>query len=81
MNQQLHTRPSFWKSPWGLVATAIAAVASLYLYLTHRDHMLALLPYAILVACPLMHFFMHRGHAHGRHSGPAGRNQDDADDR
>ncbi|WP_374664001.1 DUF2933 domain-containing protein [Ramlibacter sp.] len=61
-------RPSFWKSPWGVVCTVIAVAASAYLWLAHKDHLLALLPYAFLAACPLMHMFMHRGH-HGHHHG------------
>ena len=43
-------------------------VASVYLWIAQRDHFPALLPFAILAACPLMHVFMHRGHgghAHG----------------
>ena len=67
MDQQ-HARPSFLKTPFGIVATLVAVVASVYLWLAHRDHLLALLPFAILVACPLMHVFMHRGHGHGGHA-------------
>lgn len=67
MDQQ-HARPSFWKTPFGIVATLVAIAASIYLYLAHKDHVLALLPYAFLAACPLMHMFMHRGHGHGGHS-------------
>lgn len=59
---------SFWKTPFGIVATLSAIGASAYLYVTHKDHVLALLPYAFLAACPLMHMFMHRGHGHGRHA-------------
>lgn len=58
--------PSFWRSPLGIVCTVLAVTASATLWLTHRDHVLALLPYAVLAACPLMHLFMHRGH-HGHH--------------
>lgn len=67
MTQQ-QTRPSFWKTPFGIIATLLAAAASVYLWITHRDHVLALLPFAILAGCPLMHMFMHRGggHSHGR---------------
>lgn len=68
MDQQ-HARPSFWKSPFGIIATVVAIAASIYLYVVHKDHVLALLPYAFLAACPLMHMFMHRGHGHGGHSG------------
>ena len=67
MDQQ-HDRPSFWRTPFGIVSTILAVVASGYLWLAHRDHVLALLPFAFLAACPLMHLFMHRGHGHGRHS-------------
>jgi hypothetical protein len=67
MDQQ-RARPSFWKSPFGIAATLVAVAASIYLYLVHKDHVLALLPYAFLAACPLMHMFMHRGHGHGDHS-------------
>lgn len=63
-----HARPSFWKTPFGIVATLVAVAASVYLYVAHKDHALALLPFALLAACPLMHIFMHRGHGHGGHS-------------
>lgn len=66
MEQQRATS-SFWKSPFGIVSTLLAVLASVYLYLSHKDHVLALLPYAFLAACPLMHMFMHRGHGHGGH--------------
>ena len=36
-----------------------------YLAREHYGHMLGLLPYMILLLCPLMHFF---GHHHGGHS-------------
>lgn len=61
-------RPSFWKTPFGIFSTLFAVAASIYLYAVHRDHVLALLPYAFLAACPLMHMFMHRGHGHESHS-------------
>jgi hypothetical protein len=77
MDQQ-HTRPSFWKTPFGIVASIAAGTASVYLWVAHKDHVLALLPYAVLAACPLMHMFMHRGHAHGGHSHGSSRDGDDA---
>ena len=65
MNEHDHP-PSFWKTPFGVIATLSAVAASLYIYVAHKDHLLALLPYAFLAACPLMHMFMHRGHGgHG----------------
>ncbi|WP_366417134.1 DUF2933 domain-containing protein [Parvibaculum sp.] len=51
--------------------------AALYFLLTeHLAHTIAALPYLILLLCPLMHFFMHRGHGH--HGGGDG---DDNDNR
>lgn len=35
------------------------------LWTEHRAHLFGALPYLILLACPLMHLFMHRGHRHG----------------
>lgn len=77
MDHQQHARPSFWKTPFGIVATILAAVASVYLYVTHKDHVLALLPFAFLAACPLMHVFMHRGHGHGGHSSGGSQTSDE----
>jgi hypothetical protein len=63
--------PSFWKSPLGVFCTVVAIAASAYLWLTHKDHVLALVPYALLAVCPLMHMFMHRGHhGHGHGHSP-----------
>jgi hypothetical protein len=77
MDQQ-HAPPSFWKTPFGIAATLVAVATSGYLWFTHQDHVLALLPYAVLAACPLMHMFMHRGHGHGGHSRGEDRSGHDA---
>jgi hypothetical protein len=68
MDQQQHISPSFWKTPFGIGATIAAVALSFYLWGAHKDHVLALLPFAFLAACPLMHMFMHRGHRDGSHS-------------
>lgn len=42
------------------------AIAAFFLWTEHRAHLLGILPYLILLACPLIHMFMHRGHGgHG----------------
>jgi hypothetical protein len=51
------------KSQW--VFFGFLAVAGFFLITEHRAHLLGILPYLILLACPLMHLFMH--HDHGNH--------------
>ena len=41
------------------------AAAGFFLFTEHRAHLLGILPYLFLLACPLMHLFMH--HDHGGH--------------
>ena len=45
---------------------AFAAIAALLLLPEHRAHFLGVLPFLLLLACPLLHVFMHGGH--GGHS-------------
>ena len=49
---------------------------NLFLWQEHSAHILGALPYLLLLACPLMHYFMHGGHGgHGSdHKGPRGPN-------
>lgn len=42
-------------------------IALVLLGIEHRAHLLGWLPWLFLLACPLMHVFMHRGHGHGGH--------------
>jgi hypothetical protein len=44
-----------------------AIVALFYLITEHQAHLMGALPYLLLLACPLMHLFMHHGHGHGHH--------------
>lgn len=44
---------------WGFVL-----VAGYFLLTEHRAHLFNFLPYLLLAACPLMHFFHHGGHGH-----------------
>jgi hypothetical protein len=51
---------------WGL-AGAIAVIAY-FLISEHRAHFIQYLPFLLLLACPLLHLFMHGGHGgHGDH--------------
>jgi hypothetical protein len=42
-------------------------IAMLYLVTEHTVHFFGLLPYGLLLLCPLLHLFMHG--AHGSHDG------------
>jgi hypothetical protein len=48
------------------IATVIAvAVLGFLVYTDHTAHLLGVIPYLLVLACPLMHIFMHSGHHHG----------------
>jgi hypothetical protein len=64
----------FWLNARGFLLTIALAVAGGYLLIAHRAHIGIILSYAVLLACPIIHFFMHRhGHGQGgkRHLPPA----------
>lgn len=73
-----HTKPqydhepkSLWRTRYGVGWLVLGAVAAFFLLTEHRAHLFGALPYLLLLACPLMHVFMHRGHgAHGHHESP-----------
>jgi hypothetical protein len=50
-----------------LVFWVFLGIALFFLWTEHRAHLLGALPYLLLLACPLMHLFMHGGHraSHG----------------
>lgn len=67
MDHDHHDTPAFWRSPAGLGLLVVTAVGGFYLLTEHTAHVFGALPYLLLLACPLMHVFMHRGHGHGGH--------------
>ena len=71
-------RPRFWRSSYGVAFLIIAAVAAYFLLKDHTAYVANYLPLLLLAACPLMHFFMHRGHGHGGHKRAADQAKDDA---
>ncbi|MGE0279050.1 MAG: DUF2933 domain-containing protein [Rhizobiaceae bacterium] len=68
MTKPAHHHP-WWRSPFGIVLCAFLLIAGFYLLTEHRAHLLGILPYLLLLACPLMHLFMHHGHHGHDHSG------------
>jgi uncharacterized membrane protein len=65
MSEQEQT--SFWRSKTGIVCAGFLAIAAFFLITEHKAHVLGVLPWLLLAACPLMHLFMH--HGHGNHAG------------
>lgn len=55
-------------NPWRFwpALVVFAAIALFLLWEEHEAHLLGALPYLILLLCPLMHVFMHRGHGRGK---------------
>ncbi len=49
----------------------IYAAAAAFLLYWHWRHLLDALPFLVVLACPLMHLFMHHGHSH-RHDARGG---------
>ena len=71
MNHDLSRHASepkgFWGSRYAIGLLVLGAIAAYFLLSEHRAHFFGALPFLLLLACPLMHVFMHGGH--GRHAG------------
>ena len=64
----------FWRSRYAIGLLVMGAVAAYFLLSEHRAHFFGALPFLLLLACPLMHVFMHGSHGghgggHGGHGG------------
>lgn len=55
-----------WRSPAGIALLVFLGIAAFFLVTEHLAHLIPVLPWLLLLACPLMHLFMHGGH--GEHS-------------
>ena len=69
-----HEHASGNRPGWlGAVSTiaffGFAAIAGYFLVTEHRAHLFGILPFLLLAACPLLHFFHHRGHGSGEDGG------------
>jgi len=59
---------SFWRSKAAMVMIGFGIVAAFFLVSEHWAHLYGWLPFLFILACPLMHIFMHHGHgSHGDH--------------
>lgn len=62
------------------VFAGFLVLALLLLAAEHRAHVLGALPWLLLLACPLMHLFMHGGHGHHHHGHRSGASKDTTGD-
>jgi hypothetical protein len=70
MAEPAHETKWWLRSRSRLVLLAFLAVAGFFLITEHTAHVLGVLPWLLLLACPLIHLF-HGGHGH-RHGGHGG---------
>jgi hypothetical protein len=61
---------SFWRTWPGFCAILLGVALLFFLIAEHSVHLLGVLPIGILLLCPLLHIFMHKGH--GSHGGQSG---------
>ena len=67
----MDTKPDSGSNSWlrsrsGVVFLGFLAIAAFFLWTEHRAHLLGILPYVLLLLCPLLHL-LHGGH--GGHGG------------
>jgi hypothetical protein len=68
-------RIPFWRTRSALVLGGFLAIAGFYLITEHTAHVFGVLPYLLILACPLMHLFMHHGHGDHQPQGSENRPQ------
>jgi Protein of unknown function (DUF2933) len=61
---------SWFHSKSGWVLLGFLAITGFFLWEEHKARLLGILPYGLLLLCPLMHLF------HGGHGGQGGSHQD-----
>ena len=68
MAVQQRSTGGWLRSRSGIALLAFLGIAAFFLITEHTAHVFGLLPFALLLLCPLMHLFMHGGHG-GGHGG------------
>lgn len=59
----------FIGSRTGLVCLAFLGIAGFYLLTEHTAHVFGVVSFLLLLACPLLHLFLHGGHGHDGQAG------------
>lgn len=66
MTEPMEHDTSPWSTRAKIAIAVFAIIGGFFLLSEHRAHVLPYLPWLLLLACPLMHMFMHHGHGgHG----------------
>ena len=61
---------TFLRTRTGVALVIFLAIGAFFLVTEHTAHVFRALPFLLLLACPLLHLFMHGGHGgHGAHGG------------
>jgi hypothetical protein len=58
-----------------LALVAFLGIGGYFLWAEHQAHVMAALPWVLILGCLVMHLFMHGGHGHGG----SGRGDNDGD--
>lgn len=53
----------WWRTRSGVVLCGFLLIGGFYLFTEHTAHVFGVLPFLLILACPLMHLFHHRGHS------------------
>ena len=72
MTEGLRNNAESWGPRIKLVLIGFSLIGAFFLLAEHRAHVLPFVPWLLLAACPLMHFFMHGRHGHGGHQSHGG---------
>ena len=68
-NRQNFTVSRWLRSRTGLALIGFLLIIAFFLLTEHTAHVFGILPYALLLLCPLLMLFMHGGHGdHGAES-------------
>jgi len=65
--EQKFSASKLLRSRIGLALIGFLLISAFFLVTEHTAHVFGILPYALLLLCPLLHLFMHGGH--GDHAG------------
>ncbi|WP_137820159.1 DUF2933 domain-containing protein [Pseudomonas sp. 2FG] len=76
-HHSVNTSPPLWKSKAGIALIMLVVIGVFYIAREHYGHISQILPYLILLLCPLMHLFGHNHGAHAHHGVAAETSKDE----